>query len=152
MDFELQIKKPSMRKSWIEGLVMGVSYFVGAHNTHIYAMRAHANSGQYRRPSSDDTVFYLRPQYQQSTLHFHRGHSGRPYWLRPHQSQVDGNRLERRLDRCSADFAAWRIGGGCRVRSRARCRWRQNLVENHWEPIETQPQEAGRMEDSGEIV
>lgn len=29
MDFELKLQKQSMKKAWIEGLVMGVSYFVG---------------------------------------------------------------------------------------------------------------------------
>ena len=29
MDFELHLSKPSTSRAWIEGLVMGVSYFIG---------------------------------------------------------------------------------------------------------------------------
>ena len=29
MEFELKLSKPSVKKSWVEGVVMGVSYFVG---------------------------------------------------------------------------------------------------------------------------
>lgn len=29
MEFELKLSKPSVKKSWIEGLVMGISYFIG---------------------------------------------------------------------------------------------------------------------------
>ena len=31
MDFELQLHKPNVKTAYIEGLVMGVSYFVGKH-------------------------------------------------------------------------------------------------------------------------
>lgn len=29
MDFELKLEKPSTKMAWIEGLVMGISYFFG---------------------------------------------------------------------------------------------------------------------------
>ena len=29
MDFELKLNKPSLKKACIEGVVMGISYFVG---------------------------------------------------------------------------------------------------------------------------
>lgn len=31
MDFELKLEKPKRRGAWIEGLVMGVTYFIGRH-------------------------------------------------------------------------------------------------------------------------
>jgi hypothetical protein len=30
MDFELKLEKPDTKMAWIEGLVMGFSYFLGA--------------------------------------------------------------------------------------------------------------------------
>lgn len=29
MDFELRLEKPAIRMAWIEGMVMGLSYFLG---------------------------------------------------------------------------------------------------------------------------
>jgi hypothetical protein len=31
MDFELKLEKPETKMAWIEGLVMGISYFLGTH-------------------------------------------------------------------------------------------------------------------------
>lgn len=60
MDFELKLEKPLLKTAWVEGLVMGISYFFGKTGGEaIWASfewkSSHANGS--RRPLPYDPLF-----------------------------------------------------------------------------------------------
>lgn len=93
MDFELKLEKPLLKTAWVEGLVMGISYFFGKTGgkaiwTSFEGGSSHADGS--RRPLPYDTLFCDKAD-QRSVIHFHRHYCGHSagFWI----CQGQGHRL-----------------------------------------------------------
>ncbi len=52
MDFSLKLEKPALKIAWIEGFVMGISYFFG----NLKVTSSGCEADYFRRPFADDTL------------------------------------------------------------------------------------------------
>lgn len=117
MDFELKLEKPRRRMAWIEGLVMGVSYFLGET---FHDLDVDANGSRLARWSAaHDPVLRLssgQPRLVHLDWHF-RGRSDR-LWI----CQGSGYRHDspRRSMECCSDAVRGGLGGWCGLRHHER--------------------------------